>query len=45
MPSLMALTMSEGLSSRADTVRKAVRVTAMTREAGTPLPLTSPMQK
>ena len=43
--SFIAETMCPGLSSRADRFRKVVRVTAITREAGTPFPLTSPMQK
>ena len=41
----IVVTMRSGLDSWADTVRKVERVTAMKREAGTPLPDTSPMQK
>ena len=43
--SLIRVTMRAGLISWEDTERKRLRVTAMTREAGTPFPLTSPMQK
>ena len=43
--SFMIRTMAAGLSSWAETVRKRLLVTAITKEAGMPLPLTSPMQK
>ena len=38
-------TMRSGADSWADTVRNMLRVTAITSEAGTPFPDTSPMQK
>ena len=43
--SLSVVSMRPGLFSWADTVRKRLLVTAITRDAGTPFPLTSPMQK
>ena len=42
---LMAATMFSGLSSRAETPWKRLRVTAIRSEEGTPFPDTSPMQK
>ena len=45
MASFICETMAEGFDSWADTVRNSERVTAISKEAGMPLPLTSPMQK
>ena len=42
---LIVVTIFAGLCSWFDTERKRLLVTAMNRLAGTPLPLTSPMQK
>ena len=45
MDSFIWLTICRGLFSCEETERNRLRVTAITSEAGTPLPDTSPMQK